>query len=190
MLMYKYFSLNSSNEVFFKEIVTFENGAQPPKSEHIYEERNGYVRFIQNRDYDSDSHKTFIPVSKKNHLCNKYDILIDKYGDAGTVRYGLEGAYNVALLKIIPSNELTKEYIRDFLMQDEIKNILYNSSQASTRPSLNENTFLGLTIPLLEVKEMELYKKRASFILDLELNYKEQIAKLKFIKEKLLSKYF
>ena len=189
-LIYKYFSLNSSNEVPFKETVIFENGAQPPKSEHIYEEKDGYIRFIQNRDYDSDNHKTFIPVSKKNHLCNKYDILIDKYGDAGAVRYGLEGAYNVALLKIIPNNELTKEYIRDFLIQDEIKNILYNSSQASTRPSLNEDTFLGLNIPLLDVNEMKLYEKIASPLLNLELNYKEQIAKLKFVKEKLLSKYF
>ncbi|WP_051617753.1 restriction endonuclease subunit S [Mycoplasmopsis iners] len=36
-LLYKHFSLNSISTVPFKEIVTFENGAQPPKSEHIYE---------------------------------------------------------------------------------------------------------------------------------------------------------
>ena len=113
VLIYKRFSFNSTDIVAFKDLVTFENGAQPPKSEHVYEERNGYVRFIQNRDYDSDNHKTYIPISKRNHLCSKYDIMIDKYGDAGAVRYGLEGAYNVALLKVIPNNELTKEYIRD-----------------------------------------------------------------------------
>ena len=190
VLIYKRFSFNSSDIVAFKNLVTFENGAQPPKSEHVYEERNGYVRFIQNRDYDSDNHKTYIPVSKRNHLCSKYDIMIDKYGDAGAVRYGLEGAYNVALLKVIPNNELTKEYIRDFLMQDEVKNILYNSSQASTRPSLNEDTFLGLSIPLLEANEMETYNKIAHALLKLELNYKDQIRKLKSVKEKLLSKFF
>ena len=190
VLIYKRFSFNSTDIVAFKDLVTFENGAQPPKSEHVYEERNGYVRFIQNRDYDSDNHKTYIPISKRNHLCSKYDIMIDKYGDAGAVRYGLEGAYNVALLKVIPNNELTKEYIRDFLIQDEVKNVLYNSSQASTRPSLNEDTFLGLSIPLLEACKMESYNKITNSLLNLELNCKDQIQKLKSVKEKLLSKFF
>ncbi|MFU2193015.1 restriction endonuclease subunit S [Mycoplasma sp. 4079] len=189
-LLYKHFSLNSISTVPFKEIVTFENGAQPPKSEHIYEEKEGYVRFIQNRDYDSENHKTYIPISKRNHLCNKYDIMIDKYGDAGAVRFGLEGAYNVALLKVIPNNELIKEYVRDFLMQDEVKNILYNSSQASKRPSLNDDTFLGLTIPLLNENEIKTYNKIVVILLNLEIGYKEKILKLKSIKEKLLLKYF
>ncbi|WP_051617755.1 restriction endonuclease subunit S domain-containing protein [Mycoplasmopsis iners] len=116
--------------------------------------------------------------------------MIDKYGDAGAVRYGLEGAYNVALLKVIPNNELIKEYVRDFLMQDEVKNILYNSSQASTRPSLNDDTFLGLTMPLLNENEIKTYNKIAVILLNLEIGYKEKILKLKSIKEKLLLKYF
>ena len=66
----------------------------------IYEQKEGYIRFVQNRDYSTDSHLTFIPISKRNHLCNEKDIMMDKYGEAGKIRYGIAGAYNVALLKI------------------------------------------------------------------------------------------
>lgn len=85
----------------FLEIASWESNSQPPKSEFIYEPKAGYIRFIQNRDYDSDTHKTYIPLTKYLSVVDRYDILMDKYGDAGAVRYGIEGAFNVALGKII-----------------------------------------------------------------------------------------
>ena len=103
-VVFKVYAQKSLKDEDFLDHVTLENGSQPPKNEHIYEEKPNYIRFIQNRDYDSDSHLTYIPVSNKNHLCLIDDIMIDKYGDAGAVRYGLAGAFNVALLKIIPNN--------------------------------------------------------------------------------------
>lgn len=174
----------------FKEVASFENGAQPPKSMHIYEKKEGFVRFIQNRDYESENHKTYIPISKRNHLTTEKDIMLDKYGEAGSVRYGLKGAFNVALLKVIPNDEIMREYIRDFLSQVEIKNVLYNSSQASTRPSLNENTFLGLKIPIINHENMMTYNEIMSSLLQIELHQKKLVLNLKEIKSKLLSKYF
>ena len=43
------------------EIVNWESNSQPPKSEFIFEPKDGYIRFIQNRDYESESHITYIP---------------------------------------------------------------------------------------------------------------------------------
>ena len=114
------------------------------QNQNIYMKIRRDIRFVQNRDYYSDSHITYIPKSKKNHICSETDIMMDKYGEAGTVRYGIYGAYNVASLKIIPQEVYITEYIRDFLSQKKIKDILYLSSQASTRPSLNESTFNAL----------------------------------------------
>ena len=88
----------------FLEIASWESNSQPPKSEFIYEPKAGYIRFIQNRDYDSDTHKTYIPLTKYLSVVDRYDILMDKYGDAGAVRYGIEGAFNVALGKISVHN--------------------------------------------------------------------------------------
>ena len=188
-LFAKYKSLSVSEDEILNHI-TLENGAQPPKEQHVYEEKEGYVRFVQNRDYDSDSHLTYIPISKKNHLCNKFDIMMDKYGDAGAVRYGIAGAFNVALLKIVPASTNEIEYIRDFLSQNEIKAILFASSQASTRPSLNETTFRGINVQLPNIAMLKQYQEKASALLHLEFDIKSKATKLKEIKQKLLTKYF
>ena len=180
----------STNEINLSDVVDFENGAQPPKEQHIYESKDGYVRFVQNRDYDSDSHLTYIPVSRRNHICDEFDIMMDKYGEAGAVRYGIAGAYNVALLKIIPTKNYMKEWIRDFLSQSEVKDVLYLSSQASTRPSLNESTFISLKLPLLDAELFAKYENQMNALLAKELLAKKEIAKLKEIKAQLLSKFF
>jgi len=188
-LFLKYVNLSTKDEEILDHI-ELENGAQPPKEEHIYEMKPGYIRFVQNRDYDSDSHLTYIPISKKNHVCKIDDIMMDKYGDAGAVRYGIDGAFNVALLKIKPKRSIEKEYIRDFLSQENIKSILFASSQASTRPSLNETTFKGIIISFPSDELLKEYEISCSHLLKMEFDIKAKLIKAKEIKQKLLSKYF
>lgn len=189
VLFAKYHSLSDKEDEILSHI-ELENGAQPPKDEHVYEMKTGYIRFVQNRDYDSDSHLTYIPISKKNHTCSIDDIMMDKYGDAGAVRYGIAGAFNVALLKIKPKKSFEKEYIRDFLTQESIKSILFASSQASTRPSLNETTFKGIIIATPSETLLREYESKSECLLNLEFCIKSKLMKLKEIKQKLLSKYF
>ena len=65
----------STNEINLSDVVDFENGAQPPKEQHIYESKEGYIRFVQNRDYDSDFHLTYIPkIISTYQAKEKYDI--------------------------------------------------------------------------------------------------------------------
>ena len=153
----------------FLEIASWESNSQPPKSEFIYEPKAGYIRFIQNRDYDSDTHKTYIPLTKNLSVVDRYDILMDKYGDAGAVRYGIEGAFNVALGKISVHNPYHREYIRSFLESDGIYNYLHNSCMASTRASLNESNLamLNIVIPnehIVSEYEILLLKIRDSIL--------------------------
>ena len=74
---------------------------------------------------------------------------MDKYGDAGAVRYGIEGAFNVALGKINVNRPNFQEYIRSFLESDGVYSYLHNSCMASTRASLNESnlSMLNVVIP-------------------------------------------
>lgn len=130
-------------------IVSWESNSQPPKSEFIYSPKDGYVRFIQNRDYENDSYRTYIPLTNNLSTVNRFDILMDKYGDAGTVRYGIEGAFNVALGKINVLYHNFQEYVRSFLESDGVYSYLHNSCMASTRASLNESNLdmLNIVIP-------------------------------------------
>lgn len=126
--------------------VNWESNSQPPKCEFIYGPRDGYVRFIQNRDYDSNSYKTYIPFKKNLSIVSELDILMDKYGDAGRVRYGIAGAFNVALGKIRPQAPFLQEYIRSFLESKSVYTYLHNSCMASTRASLSEANLATLNI--------------------------------------------
>ena len=157
------------NVVPLLKLVSWESNSQPPKSEFVYEPKEGYVRFIQNRDYDSDTHITYIPRTKNLSIVNRFDILMDKYGDAGAVRYGIEGAFNVALGKICVHNPNYREYIRSFLGSDGIYKFLHNSCMASTRASLSEANLAILNIVVPNEKiildyENFLHKIRVSIL--------------------------
>ncbi|ALM80529.1 type I restriction endonuclease subunit S [Helicobacter pylori] len=147
------------------ELITWISGSQPPKSCHIYEYKEGYIRFIQNRDYSSNDYITYIPISKNNKICYQYDIMIDKYGEAGAVRFGLQGAYNVALSKISILNQSMQEYIRSYLNSKPIKKYLSNACMASTRSSLNENHIYSLMLPIPPIILLQKYEKIAKNII-------------------------
>ncbi len=135
------------------DIVTWNVGSQPPKACHITEARPGYVRFVQNRDYSGGSRIAYIPESRGNKLCNEYDIMLDKYGEAGKTRFGIAGAYSVALGRIDVSRGNMQEYVRGFLSTESVRRYLAGSCMASTRPSLNLGnlSMLSLAIPPAEI---------------------------------------
>lgn len=168
------------------ELVSWNGGSQPPKSQHISEYKPGYVRFIQNRDYADSSHMTFIPESRSNKLCNEYDIMLDKYGAAGTTRFGIAGAYNVALSRIDVRGGYLQEYIRSFLSSGAVKQYLSGSSMASTRASLNEGnlSFIDLAVPPGDI--LEKYERLAKMFVRRILLLREECRELAGLQDRLI----
>ncbi|MFP6218669.1 restriction endonuclease subunit S [Helicobacter pylori] len=168
------------------ELITWISGSQPPKNCHIYEHKEGYIRFIQNRDYSSNDYITYIPISKNNKICYQYDIMIDKYGEAGAVRFGLQGAYNVALSKISVLNQSMQEYIRSYLNSKPIKKYLSNACMASTRSSLNENHIYSLMLPIPPINLLQKYEKIAKNIIKLLVSNMQSTQTLTALRDFLL----
>ncbi|MCQ2980862.1 restriction endonuclease subunit S, partial [Helicobacter pylori] len=168
------------------ELITWISGSQPPKSCHIYEYKEGYIRFIQNRDYSSNDYVTYIPISKNNKICYQYDIMMDKYGEAGSVRFGLQGAYNVALSKISVLNQSMQEYIRSYLNSKPIKKYLSNACMASTRSSLNENHIYSLMLPIPPINLLQKYEKIAKNIITAIIKNNQSTQTLTAIRDFLL----
>ncbi len=134
------------------DLFDFVGGSQPPKIEHIHEERPGYVRFIQNRDYGSSSHVTYIAESRRNKYCDRLDIMVDKYGEPGRTRFGLAGAYNVALAKLLPIASHQREWLRGLISEPDFNAYLAGASMAATRASLNSSHFnVPVAVPSNEV---------------------------------------
>lgn len=106
----------------FDQVVDLVGGSQPPKTTFVHEVQPDYVRLIQIRDYKSDRHLTYIPRALARRLCSTTDVMIGRYGPPiFQILRGLEGAYNVALMKAVPKDGLlTNDYLYYWLQRDDL----------------------------------------------------------------------
>ena len=125
------------------DVIEFTGGAQPDKKYFEYEPSDDNIRLIQIRDYKTDNYITFIPKSMAKRFCDSDDIMIGRYGPPiFQILKGIEGAYNVALMKATPKMG-NKEFTRYFLMQDCLFNYLDGLSQRTAGQS-------GIEMPALK----------------------------------------
>lgn len=112
------------------DVCDFQGGSQPPRKEFIFKPQEGYVRLIQIRDYKTDDYITYAPEKMCRRFCDADDIMIGRYGPPiFQILQGIEGAYNVALMKAIPHG-INKEFMRAYLKRDEL---LHHLELFSTR---------------------------------------------------------
>jgi type I restriction enzyme S subunit len=115
------------------DLVNFSGGSQPPRSCFYFSPKQGYIRLIQIRDYKTDEYASYIPEHLANKKCLKDDIMIGRYGPPiFQILRGLEGAYNVAIIKAIPCESLDKEYLYYFLNQESLFKFIEALSQRSS----------------------------------------------------------
>lgn len=109
------------SETTIEKVCDFVGGSQPPKSMFKSKFEEGYVRFIQTRDYKTDNFLTYIPINTTEKFCSEEDVMIGRYGPPiFQILRGIKGAYNVALMKAIPKKNIYNEYLYYFLKQDSI----------------------------------------------------------------------
>lgn len=139
------------------EVCEFQGGSQPPKSQFIYEPKEGYVRFLQIRDFASDKNITYIPDSKKNRYCNEDDILLGRYGaSVGKVLVNKAGAYNVAVMKTIPDETvLSKPFLFLYLSSDDFQNSLANVAARSAQNGFSKKDIFDFPIALPPLPEQQ-----------------------------------
>lgn len=139
------------------EFIRFVGGNQPPKSTFKYEYQEGYIRLIQIRDYKSDSHITYIPVEKAKRFCNKDEIMIGRYGPPiFQILRGIEGAYNVALMKADPIEGIIKEYLF-YLLKDPklLKKLEHLASRTCGQDGIDMNTLKSYVVGLPPIEEQK-----------------------------------
>lgn len=158
------------------DVITFQGGSQPPLTTFRPVYKEGYIRLLQIRDYKTNKYETYIPKYLARRFCNKEDIMIGRYGPPiFQILKGLEGAYNVALLKAIPTDKIVKEYAYYFLKQDIIFNFVEKLSQRSSGqtgvdlpqlksyplglPSVPEQTAIAETLSDMD-SEIEMLEKK------------------------------
>ena len=174
--------------ISLSEIMKYNGGSQPPASEFIDTYQEGYIRFIQIRDYDNDSHITYIPISKRNKLCDELDIMIARYGAAlGRICWGLKGAYNVALAKVTPIKSYYREYLRCYLNTSYFYQSINNKGARCAQSGFNQsdiNSYM-IAFPIDETIVMN-FNDLCSSIMDKRLSLKYENSRLSLLRDTLL----
>ena len=174
--------------ISLSEIMKYNGGSQPPASEFIDTYQEGYIRFIQIRDYDNDSHITYIPISKRNKLCDELDIMIARYGAAlGRICWGLKGAYNVALAKVTPIKSYYREYLRCYLNTSYFYQSINNKGARCAQSGFNQsdiNSYM-IAFPIDETVVMN-FNDLCSSIMDKRLFLKNEKSRLSLLRDTLL----
>jgi type I restriction enzyme, S subunit len=181
----------------FKDVCELIGGSQPSKGEFIFEPRNGYIRLIQVRDYRTTKFITYIPEEKARRFCNKEDIMIGRYGPPifGIFK-GLEGAYNVALMKAKVNEQICyKDYFYWFLKTSNLRQFVEHSSKrAAGQDGVRKELLDEYPIPLPSISEQKrivgILEKAFAAIAKAKANSEQNCKNAKEIFEGYLQKVF
>ena len=134
------------------EVVVMSQGIQVDVDCQFVEAKEGYNRFIRIIDYTPNTEELprYVDIQDKRYYCTKDDIVMIRYGDAGTVCRRLEGIIANNLFKIVPiDSRITNNFLYYFLSSKDIQQSIKGSSASSTMPAITHNTIkeLNLIIP-------------------------------------------
>ena len=171
------------------ELMSYAGGSQPPASEFIFEKKDGYIRFVQIRDYDTDSHITYIPESSRNKLCEEHDIMIARYGASlGRICYGINGAYNVALAKVFPQKPYYREFLRCYLSSRVFYEGINNRGGRSAQAGFNHSDIKSFELKVPEERKLIEFEIIASILFEQRLTLKNENQRLSILRDALLPK--
>lgn len=178
-------------------VVEFVGGSQPPKSVFSKTKKADNIRLIQIRDYKSDKHIVFIPRAQARRFCNADDVMIGRYGPPlFQILRGIEGAYNVALMKAVPDEaKLSRDFLFYFLKHSAIlQYVIYHSSRAAGQIGVTKETLepYPIALPSLAVQEtvVENIQELDTETQHLARLYERKHAALEALKKSLLHQAF
>ena len=150
------------------ELFDISGGSQPPKSSFVEFPKNGYVRLYQIRDYGPNPQPVYIPISSASKISKKGDILLARYGASlGKVFYAEDGAYNVAIAKVIPQYDgelIYKPYIYLYYCSSIYQKEIKDRSRCA-QAGFNKEDLNSLLFPLPPYEEQVRIVERYEFVI-------------------------
>ncbi|HMG74531.1 MAG TPA: restriction endonuclease subunit S [Pyrinomonadaceae bacterium] len=184
-------------ETTLGEVCKFIGGSQPPKTVFSRAKSGDNVRLIQIRDYKSDKYIVYIPISQARRFCKADDIMIGRYGPPiFQILRGLEGAYNVALMKAVPDEtKLTRDFLFYFLKHSAVQQyVIFHSDRAAGQSGLNKDTIepYPIALPSLteQAKIIATIRQLENAVERLESLYQAKLAAFNELKKSLLHQAF
>jgi type I restriction enzyme S subunit len=182
----------------FGDICLFTGGSQPPKSTFSYQPKENYIRLVQIQDFRKNDTAVYIPKETARKTFTKDNVMIGRYGPpVFQILRGLEGAYNVALMKAEPLDNyvLDNNFLFYLLQEKKLQNAVINQSQRSAGQSGVDKLFLErqiVNIPDINtqksiVEKIEKYKQKS---IALQAYINEQSSYINALPSSILKKAF
>ncbi|WP_092926122.1 restriction endonuclease subunit S [Romboutsia hominis] len=130
------------------DICDFSQGVQVAVDKQHNKREKNHVRFLRIIDYTQNKDEVrYIEYPGDKYMVNSSEVIMIRYGDAGRVVRGYEGAIANNLFKITPKfNDLTNDYLYYFISQKRIYDRLINSQQKTGLPAVNFRTVSDIEI--------------------------------------------
>ena len=138
-------------------ILDISGGSQPAKSYFETIPKPNYIRLYQIRDYGESPVPVYIPINLASKQTKKGDILLARYGGSlGKVFYAEQGAYNVAMAKVIFKfeNLIYKEFAYYYYLSDLYQGKLKEISRTA-QTGFNITDFNDMYFPLPPINEQQ-----------------------------------
>ena len=140
-------------------ILDISGGSQPAKSHFIAEPREGYTQLYQTRDYGEHPIPVYIPNKYATKTTCEGDILLARYGGSlGKVFRAHDGAYNVALTKVIKiyPELIDDEFLYKYYLSQFYQNFCIKASNGrSAQAGFNRDDMNSLPFPLPPLAEQK-----------------------------------
>jgi type I restriction enzyme S subunit len=171
--------------VKFADNFDFKGGSQPPKSQFVFEPREGYVRLLQIRDFEDDSKAVYIRDQKRWPKCSEDDIMIGRYGaSVGKVLGGKSGAYNVALVRLIfDSKQVNPNWARYLCKSQHIQEPLKQISR-SAQNGFNKDDLAHIDVPFPPPAEQQRIAAQLDILCDHSKNAREELSRVRRLIER------
>lgn len=142
----------SHNDLF--EIV---GGSQPPKSKFSDKKLEGFIQLYQTRDYGPNPQPVYVDKNDVSKFSNKDDIILARYGGSlGKVFWAEDGAYNVALAKVVIKYPecINKKFLYYYYLSDLYQSKVKNGNR-SAQAGFSKEDLNDLFFPLPPIEEQQ-----------------------------------
>ena len=128
--------------------VELSQGIQIEVEDQSIEKQEGYNRFVRIIDYTPNTTEPprFVNVDNRRYYASLDDVVMIRYGDAGTVCRRVEGIIANNLFKVTPTCCLNKNFVYYFLRNSAIQSTIKSSAASSTMPAITHGDIKELAI--------------------------------------------
>ena len=156
-------------------------GSQPPKAKFIDSPADGYIRLYQIRDYGDKPVPVYVPIDMVSKFSEKGDILLARYGGSlGKVFWAEDGAYNVAMAKVVhlySGSLVNSEYLFYYYL-GPLYQTLVKGNTRSAQAGFNKEDLNNLWFPLPPLAEQKRIVARIEELLPLIDRYEKAWTRL------------